>query len=578
MGGNPISSGGSGGPVGASGGLISQMPQNPNPEASAFNSETEALQTQAKNTVETNEAKDHIIGKVLEYAGNGQVDEARFVAQQNGIQLPEQIYTNSKMAKLGSVAAQLYPDDPNKASAYMVAGMHLAASNPASTFLDWSKAGMASAGTPLTVNQREINKIQALADINSKIPLSTEKRSDANTANAGKFTDQQKANTEAGFGMGQQNPYLLPSGGQPSAGLTAPATDPTAPGIDANALPAGGSPAPVAPQQPTDNALPVDNTNIPPRATLVPDQTATPAAASATAPAAQPQPASARNTSDFGWGDAGYKNIYGMTPAERLSQQKESDKITSAHSTNNKIIANQLTLLDNLEGLAKSVPQGATAPYQVRGANLFNPSGDTATQGTDFAKQATQVVRSDLGYNYVPGQRGSNLMANLAISGKPEIGVPTATNLSTINGIRGKYLDSQISGEIDAQYRAANPYAHLSGPEVDQIDKALKKAYPITTQTAGKHTAYNAGNVAKIQALIPMVIKYGPDVLKNPEAYLKQSGFVPVANQDSGAGLDGKRPTITGPDDPVFGSLPPGATFIDGAKGSPTFGQIGTKQ
>lgn len=587
-------------PVAASGGLIAPLPQSANPTADAFNSETTNLQNQqaAQTTNQTAQLqnqtqKDAIIGKVLEYAGNGQVDEAKFMAQKNDIQLPDQIYSNSKMAKLAAVAGQLYPDDPNKASQYMVAGMKAAATDPASSFMDWSRAGMMAAGAPLTTTQRDVNKIHALAVANSKVPLSSEKQADYGIAKAKANTETVTANTNAGYGMGIPIPF--PNAGQPSAGLTATPTDP--------GMPAGGPPTPdqvdaqpaagpaLTPEAnptisaPAAQASDAQSAGQIPNALPSPDGVQPRVVLAPSSPAAQsvspPQPTSATNESPFGWKNEALRNVTGL-PMKQVGQMKQdADKIKQEQYNNNRLIDHQMQTLDSIDGVVKSIPGGGFAPSAIAASN-YVPSAiapqsvtDLANHGQNLSKLANQLVLGDKGFNYTPGSRGSDLQTSLIIGSKPHAGVQTKTNLSATNDLRGKYMDARISGDIDQQYSAANPYGHISGPEVDMIDRTLKQLYPITSQNAEKNTVYNAGNVAKIQALIPLTIKYGPDVLKNPEAYLKQSGFVPVDNVDSTAGV--KPPHISGPDDPAFGKLQPGDSFIDNSQGSPYFGQVRTK-
>lgn len=558
----------------ASVGLV-QGANSANPGMDAYNTETTALQTQAASAQELQTAKDSVTAKILDYAGSGNVAEARYLAQQNNVQLPEEIYSNGKMAKLAATSQSLYPDDPNKASAFVFAGMK-ASMNPSASFMDQVMAGKAAAGPFTTPDQRAANTAIALQNAKSQAAPTQLEKVEANQK-------QQQTNSQYPT-YDQDTPLPFPGANQqPSAGLTGaptdsaqmPASGPPGPPLtddQASALPptTAAGPALTAPGTPAaagDSALPVDNT--PAR----PVTAGAPALNNSVAPAPAASSPSAPAPTPFGWRNEAINNIRGLPQTQIAEKQKSNDKISQMEYSNNKLMDNQMRALDNLEGLAKTVPSGGTANYQVTGANLLPWQTNTATQGTNFNQQAKQLVLNDTGFNYVPGMRGSDLVTQLRLGSKPDMTMPTASKLSSINEIRGKYMDSRISSDIDAQYRAANPYGHISGPEVDMIDRSLKQMYPITAQNGDKNTIYNAGNVAKIQALIPLVIQYGPGVLKNPEGYLKQSGFTPVPNVDSTAALS-RNPSISSPNDPNFASLPKGASFTDNVQGSPTFGQV----
>jgi len=55
--------------------------------------------------------KDADMLKVFEFAGAGYVDEARYLAQQKGLQVPDEIYSNADFAQGLSMAGKIYGDD-----------------------------------------------------------------------------------------------------------------------------------------------------------------------------------------------------------------------------------------------------------------------------------------------------------------------------------------------------------------------------------------------------------------------------------------------------------------------------------
>lgn len=67
--------------------------------------------------------KDEQIAQVIEFAGDGRTDEARFLAKQKGIELPEEIYGNGDFAKGLSAAKNFYGDDPAGAQNFTTAWM-----------------------------------------------------------------------------------------------------------------------------------------------------------------------------------------------------------------------------------------------------------------------------------------------------------------------------------------------------------------------------------------------------------------------------------------------------------------------
>lgn len=274
-----------------------------------------------------------------------------------------------------------------------------------------------------------------------------------------------------------------------------------------------------------------------------------------------------KNSSDFGWADVEAKNATNLSPKQLLQAQKTNDKVQEAYDKNSMIVDNQMRMLDNLESLAKTTPGGGVAPYEVGAMNYIAPNSQTATQGANFNQIANSLVLGDAGFNYVPGMRGSDLITKLRMAAKPNLSMPMDSKISAINELRGKYMDAQLSSDIDTQYRNANNVTHLSSPVVDQIDRTLKTKYPITSQDENKNTIYNADNVAKIQALTPLAIQNGSDVLKNPDKYLAQMGgaATPTTQSTSSAPTDIKNQSISTVSQP-FVNVPTIANPADAKK------------
>ena len=91
-----------------------------NPVAEAFEARTGQLSAQ-RNAAEK-QADDDML-RVFEFAGDGHIDEARFYAQQKGLQVPDQVYTNADFAKGLTLAGKIYGDNPEQAQKFTTAWM-----------------------------------------------------------------------------------------------------------------------------------------------------------------------------------------------------------------------------------------------------------------------------------------------------------------------------------------------------------------------------------------------------------------------------------------------------------------------
>ncbi len=111
----------------ASNGLIGAIAQPTNHIAQAYGARTEQLdQKRQQETQEAQRAeqqRDADFHKVVTYAGDGLVDEAKYFAQQKGLQVPEAVFQNGTFAKGLSMAGSIYADDPEKAQLFTDAFM-----------------------------------------------------------------------------------------------------------------------------------------------------------------------------------------------------------------------------------------------------------------------------------------------------------------------------------------------------------------------------------------------------------------------------------------------------------------------
>lgn len=101
--------------------------------------------------------RDTQILKVMEMSAAGNTDEARFLAKQNGLQLPDVIYQNGDVARAMTLSAKAYPDEPQKAQMFTQAFM-----SAKGGLQEKVNAGIQAGGTPTTASQRQLNNQIAL--------------------------------------------------------------------------------------------------------------------------------------------------------------------------------------------------------------------------------------------------------------------------------------------------------------------------------------------------------------------------------------------------------------------------------
>lgn len=154
-------------------GLTSQAPQTRNPAwASPFHGQQFQQQYEqnlmnnpnAGSAIQKMKADaDAVTAKVMEMAAMGNVDEAKFVALRNGMEIPDNILQNADLTKAVTFAQKAYPNESDKGQIFYQAYMQ----NPGDT-MSKVQAGIHAAGRPENTAQRELNKSLALAALQGR--------------------------------------------------------------------------------------------------------------------------------------------------------------------------------------------------------------------------------------------------------------------------------------------------------------------------------------------------------------------------------------------------------------------------
>lgn len=113
----------------------------------------------AQQLMQIKSQRDATIGSVMQMIENGHSDEARFTAQRNGLNIPEQFYQNSDLAAGMNYASKAYPEDPDKGQAFFQSFMATPSTTPTAQRV---QQAMADAGPPTSQGQKELNKALAL--------------------------------------------------------------------------------------------------------------------------------------------------------------------------------------------------------------------------------------------------------------------------------------------------------------------------------------------------------------------------------------------------------------------------------
>lgn len=138
----------------ASNNLIGNIAQPVNHVAQAFDARSTQLDQQREKEqaqiAEAERQKDADFHKVVTYAGDGLVEEAKYFAKQKGIDVPEAVFSNGTFAKGLSMAGNIYADDPEKANIFTQAFMGAQGDLNAKF-----QAGIQVAGKPVSQSDRD---------------------------------------------------------------------------------------------------------------------------------------------------------------------------------------------------------------------------------------------------------------------------------------------------------------------------------------------------------------------------------------------------------------------------------------
>lgn len=115
--------------------------------------EKERLQLQRQREAEQAEIdrRDADMLKVFQFAGDGYVNEAKYYAQQKGLQVPDDVFNDALLSKGLAMSGELYPDNPEAAQKYAMAFRSVDGD-----LLARNQAGLAAAGKPLSKTDRDL--------------------------------------------------------------------------------------------------------------------------------------------------------------------------------------------------------------------------------------------------------------------------------------------------------------------------------------------------------------------------------------------------------------------------------------
>lgn len=138
----------------ASNNLIGNIAQPVNHVAQAFDARSTQMDQQREKEqaqlLEAERQRDADFHKVVTYAGDGLVEEAKYFAKQKGIDVPEAVFSNGTFAKGLSMAGNIYGDDPEKANIFTQAFM-----NSQGDLNARFQAGIQVAGKPVSQSDRD---------------------------------------------------------------------------------------------------------------------------------------------------------------------------------------------------------------------------------------------------------------------------------------------------------------------------------------------------------------------------------------------------------------------------------------
>lgn len=134
--------------------LLGALAAPTNHVAQAFDTRTQQLdqtrEVERQKGLDAQRQQDADFHKVVQYAGDGLVDEAKYFAQQKGIQVPDAVFSNAEFAKGLSMAGSIYGDDPERAQVFTDAFMKSQGDLNARF-----QAGIQLAGKPVSQSDRD---------------------------------------------------------------------------------------------------------------------------------------------------------------------------------------------------------------------------------------------------------------------------------------------------------------------------------------------------------------------------------------------------------------------------------------
>ncbi len=197
--------------------LMNNLSQPVNHVAQAYEQRTDQL-TQQREADEAKasaaqQQRDNDMLKVFEFAGDGRTEEAKYLAQAKGLEVPEQIYTNGDFAKGLSTAGNFYGDDPAGAQRFTMAWMQTQSiPDYAQRVIESSKI----AGIPINPENRKFQQQIQLERFKADLKRDGRREDlfiDATTESLGSFTPDDQAGTKALEAYDQAFPRTQPSAG-----------------------------------------------------------------------------------------------------------------------------------------------------------------------------------------------------------------------------------------------------------------------------------------------------------------------------------------------------------------------------
>lgn len=134
--------------------LLNNLAQPVNQVAKAYEARTAQFDQARAAEAETQRQRDNDMLKVFEFAGDGRTEEARYYAQSKGLEIPDQIYSNSDFAKGLGLAGKIYGSDPTAAQKFTSAWM----SSVGQDFATRLASAQQAAGVPINPEDRDYQR------------------------------------------------------------------------------------------------------------------------------------------------------------------------------------------------------------------------------------------------------------------------------------------------------------------------------------------------------------------------------------------------------------------------------------